>query len=111
MMKLLNTVEERTEGDTLEKVMAKKPSKMSKKGTLKEKNDAMMKLLNTVEERTEGMNEAWEHFASADPAFANLASYRNTDKTCPTNAILQEKNKAVAYDKSKFDEGMDLFEK
>ena len=84
--------------------------KAAKKGTLKEKKDAMASLLNTVRddkdrqswraqrkgqkkqfyrrqnqikitlhkvvERTEGMNDAWEHFASADPAFANVASYR-----------------------------------
>ena len=37
-------------------------------------------LLNTVVERTEGMNDAWEHFASADPAFANVASYRLSSK-------------------------------
>jgi hypothetical protein len=55
---------------------AKKPMKAAKKGTLKEKNDSMMKLLNTVVEKTEGMNEAWEHFASANPAFSNVASYR-----------------------------------
>merc|ERR1719228_250863 len=94
-----------------QQMLAKKPTKAAKKGTLKEKTDAMLKLLNTVEERTEGLNEAWEHFASADPAFANLASYRNTDKTCPTNPALARKNSAIAYDKSKLDEGMDLFEK
>jgi len=96
--------------DKLEAMLAKKPTKASKKGTLKEKNDAMLKLLDTVEERTQGMNEAWEHFASADPAFANLASYRNTDKTCPTNSALAAKNQAIPYDKSKLDEGMDMFE-
>jgi len=95
----------------LEGVTAKKPTKAAKQGTLKEKKDAMLKLLNTVEERTEGMNEAWEHFASAEPAYSNVASYRNTDKTCPTSAALAEKNAAIPYDKSKMDEGMDLFEK
>ena len=108
---------------TLEKVEAKKPLKTQKKGNLKEKNDAMMKLLNVVVERTEGLNEAWEHFASAEPAFANVASYRfgfmicfsemnfrNADKTCPKGAAAM-KNEAVAYDKNNLDGGMDLFEK
>ena len=62
--------------ETLANLNAKKPMKAAKKGTLKEKKDAMASLLNTVVERTEGMNDAWEHFASADPAFANVASYR-----------------------------------
>ena len=62
--------------ETLDSLGAKKPMKAAKKGTLKEKKDAMQSLLNTVVERTEGMNEAWEHFASADPAYSNVASYR-----------------------------------
>ena len=68
--------DEKLKEETLASTNAKKPMKAAKKGTLKEKKDAMASLLNTVVERTEGMNDAWEHFASADPAFANVASYR-----------------------------------
>ena len=68
--------DEKLKEETLATMNAKKPMKAAKKGTLKEKKDAMASLLNTVVERTEGMNDAWEHFASADPAFANVASYR-----------------------------------
>ena len=68
--------DEKLNEDTLATTNAKKPMKAAKKGTLKEKKDAMASLLNTVVERTQGMNDAWEHFASADPAFANVASYR-----------------------------------
>ena len=68
--------DEKLKEETLANLNAKKPMKAAKKGTLKEKKDAMASLLNTVVERTEGMNDAWEHFASADPAFANVASYR-----------------------------------
>ena len=68
--------DEKLNEDTLATMNAKKPMKAAKKGTLKEKKDAMASLLNTVVERTQGMNDAWEHFASADPAFANVASYR-----------------------------------
>ena len=68
--------DEKLNEETLANLNAKKPMKAAKKGTLKEKKDAMASLLNTVVERTEGMNDAWEHFASADPAFANVASYR-----------------------------------
>ena len=68
--------DEKLKEETLANMNAKKPMKAAKKGTLKEKKDAMASLLNTVVERTEGMNDAWEHFASADPAFANVASYR-----------------------------------
>ena len=68
--------DEKLKEETLANLNAKKPMKAAKKGTLKEKKDAMASLLNTVVQRTEGMNDAWEHFASAIPAFANVASYR-----------------------------------
>ena len=107
--------DEKLKEDTLAAMDAKKPMKAAKKGTLKEKKDAMASLLNTVVERTEGMNDAWEHFASADPAFANVASYRlsskdflvllsyhifcrNTDKTCPKGGMMAQRNEAVPYE-------------
>jgi len=97
--------------ETLANLNAKKPMKAAKKGTLKEKKDAMASLLNTVVERTEGMNDAWEHFASADPAFANVASYRNTDKTCPKGGMMAQRNEAVAYETGNMEGGMTMFEK
>jgi len=90
--------DEKLKEETLAAMHAKKPMKAAKKGTLKEKKDAMASLLNTVVERTEGMNDAWEHFASADPAFANVASYRNTEKTCPKGGMMAQRNEAVAYE-------------
>merc|ERR1712181_161275 len=90
--------------ETLANLNAKKPMKAAKK-------DAMASLLNTVVERTEGMNDAWEHFASADPAFANVASYRNTDKTCPKGGMMAQRNEAVAYETGNMEGGMTMFEK
>merc|ERR1712108_79974 len=103
--------DEKLKEETLAAMHAKKPMKAAKKGTLKEKKDAMASLLNTVVERTEGMNDAWEHFASADPAFANVASYRNTEKTCPKGGMMAQRNEAVAYETRNMDGGMDMFEK
>lgn len=54
--------------------------------------------------------EAWEHFASADPAaYAILASspYRNTDKTYPKGHLGGERNGGRRYDKNKAGRGMD----
>jgi len=102
--------DEKLKEETLATMNAKKPMKAAKKGTLKEKKDAMASLLNTVVERTEGMNDAWEHFASADPAFANVASYRNTDKTCPKGGMMAQKNGAVPYETKGMEGGMDMFE-
>merc|ERR1719153_773432 len=103
--------DEKLKEETLATMNAKKPMKAAKKGTLKEKKDAMASLLNTVVERTEGMNDAWEHFASADPAFANVASYRNTEKTCPKGGMMAARNEAVAYETRNMEGGMDMFEK
>merc|ERR1712181_65301 len=79
--------------ETLANLNAKKPMKAAKKGTLKE------------------MKDAWEHFASADPAFANVASYRNTDKTCPKGGMMAQRNEAVAYETGNMEGGMTMFEK
>jgi len=98
--------DEKLDTDTLEKVKAKKPLSSQKKGNLKEKNETLMKLLNVVEEKTDAMNDAWEHFASADGAFSALPSYRNPEKSCPAQGV-----KSVPYNKEGLDEGMDMFEK